>query len=246
MEVAALLSAALAYGRVRQIEKDLNDLFTRTGPSPYRFVLNFNKTKRQKLDSFKHRFTTGADIADLLSALKIVLRRKGTIEKFFLLGCNKNDENIIRALSTFCTSLHDIHSKQNGHRVSTGLRYLLPDPAAGSACKRLNLFLRWMVRHDDVDPGLWKELDKAKLLVPVDVHMARLSRILGFHNKNTVSLSTAVQITKAFARIAPSDPAKYDFALSRVGITDGCTAKPHKRCNACQLQQFCRPERTDA
>jgi uncharacterized protein (TIGR02757 family) len=246
MEVAALLSAALAYGRVRQIEKDLNDLFTRTGPSPYRFVLNFNKTKRQKLDSFKHRFTTGADIADLLSALKIVLRRKGTIEKFFLLGCNKNDENIIRALSTFCTSLHDIHSKQNGHRVSTGLRYLLPDPAAGSACKRLNLFLRWMVRHDDVDPGLWKELDKAKLLVPVDVHMARLSRILGFHNKNTVSLSTAVQLTKAFARIAPSDPAKYDFALSRVGITDGCTAKPHKRCNACQLQQFCRPERTDA
>jgi len=240
MEVAALLSVVLAYGRVRQIEKSLNDLFTRIGPRPHRFVLNFNKAKRRKLDSFKHRFTTGADIADLLIVLKKVLQKKSSIEKFFLLGYDKRDENIIPALTKFCTSLYDIHAKQNGRMVSTGLKYLLAGPAGGSACKRLNLFLRWMVRDDNVDPGLWKGVDKAKLIVPVDVHMARLSGILGFHNKNTVSLSTAVQITKAFSRIAPSDPAKYDFALSRVGITDGCTAKHHPRCQTCDLREFCR------
>jgi hypothetical protein len=152
--------------------------------------------------------------------------------------------------------------KQNGRKVSRGLKYLLASPAGGSVCKRLNLFLRWMVRDDDVDTGLWKGVDKAKLIVPVDVHMGRLCRILGFypvrsnlgksahptsmqisngaHAKKTVSLSTAVQITKSFAEITPSDPVKYDFALSRVGITQGCSGKYDKRCDTCELNEFCK------
>jgi uncharacterized protein (TIGR02757 family) len=239
MEVAALLAASLAYGRVQQIEKNLNDLFGRMGTSPYAFVMNFDKAGRQKLNSFKHRFTTGRDISDLLSVLKKVLRQKGSIEKHFSSGYNKGDENILPALSRFCDSLYEIYSEQNGRKVSRGMKYLLASPVRGSACKRLNLFLRWMVRDDDVDTGLWKRIDKAKLIVPVDVHMGRLCRILGFHDRKVISLSTAVKITECFAEIEPADPVKYDFALSRIGIVKNCTGRRRSGCEFCELFKFC-------
>lgn len=239
MEVAALLSAVLAYGRVQQIEKNLNDLFARMGASPYAFVLDFDKAKRQKLSSFKHRFTTGKDIADLLSVLKKVLQEKGSIEKYFLLGYSKNDENIIPTLSKFCDSLYEIYTKQTGREVSRGLKYLLASPARGSVCKRLNLFLRWMVRDDEVDTGLWKGVAQAKLIVPVDVHMGRLCKILGLYDKKTVSLSAAVQITKSFAEIEPGDPVKYDFSLSRLGIIENCNGRIGNNCKKCELFDLC-------
>jgi uncharacterized protein (TIGR02757 family) len=239
MEVAALLAASLAYGRVQQIEKNLNDLFGRMGTSPYAFVMDFDKAGRQKLNSFKHRFTTGRDISDLLGVLRKVLQENGSIEKYFLSGCSKDDENIIPALSRFCGSLCAIYAKENNGRVSNGLKYLLASPVRGSACKRLNLFLRWMVRDDEVDTGLWKRIDKAKLIVPVDVHMGRLCRILGFHDRKAVSLSTAVKITECFAEIEPADPVKYDFALSRIGILGNCTGRRRSGCEFCELFKFC-------
>jgi uncharacterized protein (TIGR02757 family) len=239
MEIAGLLAACLAYGRVEQIEKSLNDLFGRMGTSPYAFVMNFDKAGRQKLNSFKHRFTTGQDISDLLSVLKKVLRQKGSIEKHFSSGYNQGDENILPALSRFCDSLYEMYSEQNGRKVSRGMKYLLASPVRGSACKRLNLFLRWMVRDDEVDTGLWKCIDKAKLIVPVDVHMGRLCRILGFHDRKIISLSTAVKITDCFAQIEPADPVKYDFALSRIGILDNCTGRRRNGCELCELFKFC-------
>jgi uncharacterized protein (TIGR02757 family) len=239
MEIAGLLAASLAYGRVQQIEKNLNDLFDRIGTSPYAFVMNFGNAGRRKLKSFKHRFTTGGDISDLLSVLKKVLRQKGSIEKHFSSGYNKDDENILPALSRFCDSLYEIYSEQNGREASTGMKYLLASPVRGSACKRLNLFLRWMVRDDDVDAGLWKSVDKAKLVVPVDVHIGRLCRILGFHSQKVISLSTAVKITDCFAQIEPADPVKYDFALSRIGILDNCTGRLRNDCELCELFEFC-------
>jgi uncharacterized protein (TIGR02757 family) len=126
----------------------------------------------------------------------------------------------------------------NGH-IPKGLRYLLPRPAAGSACKRLNLFLRWMIRDDDLDTGLWRSIDKSKLIVPVDVHMARLCRILKLHDHKTVSLKTAVKITESFAQIEPADPVKYDFALSRIGILENCTGRHRSSCRLCELFAFC-------
>ena len=239
MEIAAFLSAALAYGRVQQIEKSLTDLFGHMGTSPFKFVLNFDKKKRKKLKNFKHRFTSGNDISDLLELFKKVLNRFDSIEKFFLQGCNPNDKNIIPALSKFCDSLLNMYAQTHRKPAPKQLGYLLAHPSAGSPCKRLNLFLRWMVRDDDVDAGLWKSIDKAKLIVPVDVHMGRLSRILGFHDRKVVSLSTAVKITEGFADIEPADPVKYDFALSRVGIVGGCTGRFRNGCELCELFKFC-------
>ena len=239
MEVVAFLAAALAYGRVEQIERSLNNLFTLMGASPYKFVRDFNKVHRKKLSSFKHRFTTGQDISDLLAILKKVLHEKGSIEKHFLSGYNEGDENVIPALSRFCDSLYEIYMRRSGQKVSRGLKYLLASPARGSACKRLNLFLRWMVRDDEVDTGLWKGVDKAKLIVPVDVHIHRLSRILGFHAQKTSSLSIAVKITKSFAEIKPDDPVRYDFALSRLGIIENCNGRIGNNCKKCELFDLC-------
>ena len=239
MEVAGFLAAALAYGRVQQIQKSLAELFERMGESPYAFVRNFGKAERERLSSFKHRFTTGQDISDLLWLLSKVFEESGSIEKHFLVGYSEDGDNIISALSKFCESLQAMYASEHGGQISRGLKYLLASPAGGSACKRLNLFLRWMVRDDEVDAGLWKSVDKAKLIVPVDVHMGRLCRIIGFHDQKTISLSTAVKITKSFSEVEPADPVKYDFALSRVGIVNECDGNYRLSCEGCELEDFC-------
>jgi uncharacterized protein (TIGR02757 family) len=274
-EIVAFLSAALAYGRVEQIEKSLSNLFARMGKSPYTFVKGFDKAKRERLNDFKHRFTTGGDIADLLTLLKQVLKRYGSIQKFFIQGYNpnalcredppsfrpkppllsserktwgrsgeiySNDKNIIPALTKFCDSLWATYVKGHNGQPSVGLKFLLAGPAGGSACKRLNLFLRWMVRKDDVDLGLWKSVDKAKLIVPVDVHIGRLCRILGMYTHRTISLASAIEITESFAQIEPADPVKYDFALSRIGILKGCNGKYRAVCEGCEIFGFCHEE----
>jgi len=240
MEIAGLLSAVLAYGRVQQIEKSLTDLFGRMGKSPFEFVRNFNPAKRNKLADLRHRFNSGDDICDLLELLKDIFNRFGSIENFFARGCGKNDINITNALSKFCNSLAAMHADRKGSSMSRGFKYLLSSPTNGSACKRLNLFLRWMVRDDDVDTGLWKSVDKSRLIVPMDVHMGRLTKILGFHDKKNISFNTAVAVTERFAEIQPGDPVKYDFALSRVGIIENCSGQFNSNCCRCELLGFCQ------
>lgn len=239
IEITAFLASALAYGRVQQIEKSLNNLLIRMGDSPSEFVINFDRDKRKTLKDFKHRFTTGDDISDLLTLLRTVISRHGSIEQYFARGYNPGDRNIIPALSEFCNSLLDIHAAGHKGQPARGLKYLLVSPAGGSACKRLNLFLRWMVRYDDVDTGLWKSIDQARLIVPVDVHMGRLCKILGLYDQKTISLSAAAEITESFAEIEPADPVKYDFALSRIGILENCTGRRRKGCEFCELFGFC-------
>ncbi len=240
MEVAGFLAAALAYGRVRQIERSVDNLLGRMGGSPFEFVLNFNNSARKKLAGFKHRFNTADDICGLFSILCDVLQQYGSIEACFTEHVGPDDTNIINALSRFITELLRRYERSTGAAASRGLGYLLSDPANGSPCKRLNLFLRWMVRDDDVDAGLWKSVDRAKLIVPVDTHMARLCRILGLYDHKTVSLATAVEITQGFARLEPADPVKYDFALSRIGIVEDCNGKYRPKCEDCELLEFCK------
>ena len=235
MEIAAFLASALAYGRVRQIERSLIQLFDRMDNAPYYFTSHFDSSARAKLRSFKHRFTTGDDVADLLSLFRRVFDDHGSLESFFASGYCREDATILPALSRFCDFLCQMH----GEQVPAGLSYLLANPRRGSASKRLNLFLRWMVRHDEVDPGLWKSIDPAKLVVPMDVHMGRLCRLLGLHDDRTISLSTALKVTRAFTRMNPADPVKYDFALSRIGILEDCHGQRRAECEFCELDNVC-------
>lgn len=233
-EIVAFLASALAYGRVQQIERSLTQLFDRMEGSPYEFTLRFDSRGRARLHRFKHRFTTGDDLSDLLGLFRRVFDDCGSLETFFLRGYRPEHATVLPALTRFCESL------SGRMPPSAGLNYLLASPSRGSACKRLNLFLRWMVREDEVDVGLWKRIDKAKLIVPVDVHMGRLCRILGFHASKAATLAAAIKITEAFAQIEPTDPAKYDFALSRIGIIEDCTGRRQAYCDCCELNDLCR------
>jgi uncharacterized protein (TIGR02757 family) len=236
VEIVAFVAAALAYGRVEQIHRSLENLFARMGRSPHDFVASWTDASRRHLAGFKHRFTTGDDIGTLFLLFRPVLREHGSLEDFFLQGYDPSEANIVPALTRFCDRL--CASRQS--QPTAGWTYLLASPARGSASKRLSLFLRWMVRKDDVDLGLWTSIDQAKLIVPVDVHVARLCRLLGFHDAGAVSLSTALKITAAFARIEPTDPVKYDFSLSRIGIVGACTGRCRPECLLCDLAAICR------
>ena len=245
MEVAGLIAAVLAYGRVQQIEKSVGEVLGIMGCSPCGFVRDFNSSGRRKLRGFKHRFNSGDDISDLFVLLKEIICKFGSIENYFLQGYDSGDETVITALGTFCDSLHRRHACRHGGIVSRGLKYLLSSPSGGSACKRLNLYLRWMVRSDDVDAGVWKSVDKAKLVVPIDVHMARLCKIIGFYDRKTVSLATALEISRSFAKINPTDPVKYDFALSRIGIIENCNGTIRRGCQLCCLYDYCQRQGVD-
>ncbi|HBG28309.1 MAG: TIGR02757 family protein [Planctomycetes bacterium GWF2_41_51] len=231
MEIAGFLSAMFAYGAVEQIEKFLTGLLGKMGGSPCDFVRNFSAKDKILFKPLKYRFNTGDDIINLLGSLKKVLNRYGSLEKLFLEGYSPADANIIPASVKFMQTLNPASSP--------GLKFLLSNPVNGGTCKRLMLFLRWMVREDEVDAGLWSKVDKSKLIVPVDVHMGRLSRIIGLHSKKTYNLKTAAEVTKGFAEITPEDPVKYDFALCRIGILENCSGKPNKYCPECELAQFC-------
>lgn len=239
MEIAAFLAASLAYGRVRHIERSLTQLFDRMGNAPYEFTSRFNERSRAALRSFRHRFTAGDDLSDLLGPFRRVLDDHGSLESFFAKGCRDDDATVLPALGAFCDSLCRMYTDMHPGPVPAGLNYLLANPSRGSASKRLHLFLRWMVRGDEVDTGLWKSVDRAKLIVPVDVHMGRLCRILGLYADKTASLRTAVKITESFAKMQPADPVKYDFALSRIGILEDCTGRYCPECQSCVLFRRC-------
>jgi uncharacterized protein (TIGR02757 family) len=217
-EAVGFLAAVLAYGRVEQIARVLEDLLARMGTHPGEFVLSFSASARRHLRGFKHRFTTGDDIADLFEVLGWAMAGAGSLETFFLQGDVPQDPTLMPGLDRFTQSLLERSASLHKGRASPGLQYLLTRPSAGSACKRLNLFLRWMIRSDAVDPGVWTRFDRRRLVVPLDVHMNRLCRVLGLHNHSTTSLSAALQATAGFARIAPDDPVKYDFSLCRAGM----------------------------
>jgi len=211
-EIVGLVASSLAYGQVRQILKSVSRVLERL-ESPRRFLESSSREALVKtFADFKHRFTTGMELAAMLYAVKAVLKRNGSLGDCFAAGHREGHETIIPALSAF---VGELAAEFNGTP-----RSLLPSPDKGSACKRLNLFLRWMVRRDAVDPGGWDHVPAALLIVPLDVHMHRISVRLGLTQRKQADLRTACQITAAFRKIEPQDPVRYDFCLTRLGIRD--------------------------
>jgi uncharacterized protein (TIGR02757 family) len=214
-EVVGLVASSLAYGRVRQILKSVSGVLERMGSSPGRFLMDHPRSRIEHcFQDFKHRFTGGAELSALLGGIREALLAFGSLEACFLAGCRPEDETVLPALDRFCHRLRCSCPEE-----LTGI--LLPRPVWGSACKRLHLFLRWMAREDDVDPGVWKGVDPSQLIVPLDTHMFRTARALGITGRKQADLRAALEVTEAFRAISPQDPVKYDFALTRLGIRDG-------------------------
>lgn len=210
-EVAGLVASSLAYGRVAQILKSVSSVLDRMAPSPARFLEgSSHETLDQTFAGFKHRFTTGRDLAAMLAGIGRIRRRFGSLHACFTAGLGDGDDSVLPALTFFAGELSS--------ESEAGPGFLVPSPSRGSACKRLNLFLRWMVRRDDVDPGGWDGVPASMLIIPLDTHIYRICRALGMTERGQANLRTAEEITDAFRAIAPDDPIRYDFALSRLGI----------------------------
>jgi len=210
-EIVGLIASSLAYGRVAQILKSVSAILEKMQPSPRAFIMGSSAKKLQSAFSgFKHRFTTGVEIAAMLFKTGELIEQYGSLNKCFIEGFNGDDETIIPGLSVFAKRFN---SGNNDSKNS-----LMPDPDRGSACKRLNLFLRWMVREDDVDPGGWNGIPASKLVIPVDTHMYRICSSLDMTCRRQADMQTAIEITDYFREISPDDPVRYDFAITRLGI----------------------------
>ena len=204
-EIVGLISSSVAYGRVAQILKSVRKLLKPMKGQPYDFIQSLNEKEFLKIfKGFKHRFTTDEDIATLFVGIKKALNEYGSLENLFLSG---NGKTTTKRLAFFTSFIN------GGKRC-----YLLPSPEKGSACKRLNLYLKWMVRKDEVDPGGWMNVDPADLIIPLDTHMHTASKILGLTKRKAADWKTALEVTEKFKDICPEDPTKYDFALTRLGI----------------------------
>jgi uncharacterized protein (TIGR02757 family) len=238
-EVAAWLAASLAYGRVAPMLRAIDAALLPLGPRPAAFL----REKEEKalkallgkaLKEWRWRFHIGEDVVHWLLTWK-KLDAEGGLESHFL---PSKDGDADAALSRLMQRLRlDLPP-------TYGLRFSLPDPAEGSACKRMRMFLRWMAREGWPDLGLWKRYPKAALVIPVDTHVARIARFVRLSTRATPDGRMAQEITAALRRCDPEDPLKYDFALSHLGILGDCPGLRRKAtCEPCPLYLACRAGR---
>jgi len=237
-EIAGMVASALAYGAVKQILVSVDRALEPMGKSPYKFLMDKKLPEIKEIFAdFKHRFTKGDDLAQMLWGIKKMIEKYGSLEAGFLAGLKNDADTIIPSLINFVSKIRQL-AEENREEVcyGQGYKHLLPRPEKGGASKRLHLFLRWMVRKDAVDPGGWDRIPTSKLIVPIDIHMHRIGLALGLTDRKQANLKTALEITAAFREIAPHDPVKYDFALTRLGIRTDTDMDGFLR--ACNLPQM--------
>lgn len=241
IEIVGLISSALAYGKVDLFKPKIACILGVIGKSPSVYIRNFDPVREKRFDSFVYRFNRGADITHLLSVIQLIVKDSGSIKGFFLKGYMTGDPDTERALSSFVNRVLEMDCMEAfpDGRLSDGFRHLFPTPGKGG-CKRLNMYLRWMVRKDSIDFGLWNEIPPSKLIMPIDTHVARLSRYLGLSKRKSVDWKMAKEVTEALKMLDPMDPVKYDFALSRLGILNECPAKrTESKCWECGIRGVC-------
>ncbi len=209
-EVAGLVAASLAYGQVKQILKSVSRVLNVLGANPSEFLIKTSPKELSHLfKDFKHRFTTGEEMARFLANTGHVIRKFGSLYECFE-SEYKKEKDLPGAILNF--------SKEIRLGDCDCYNSLMPMPAGKCAFKRVNLYLRWMVRKDNVDPGGWEGISTSKLIIPLDIHMHRVSMLHNLTDRKQADMNTAAQITNALKKYAPDDPVKYDFALTRPGI----------------------------
>ncbi|HXW68895.1 MAG TPA: TIGR02757 family protein, partial [Dissulfurispiraceae bacterium] len=210
-------------------------LLSRMGPSPRDFLLYFNvRRQRDLFAGLRYRFNRNDDIIGLLYVLSRVIRKYGSLESAFKRHYRKSDSSVEAGLAGVVDILLAVDTSvvYGDDMKRDGLLQFFPSPSRGSACKRMNIFLRWMIRDRDIDFGIWKGIPKNKLVIPLDVHIARISRCLGFTMRSAQDWKMAVEITESLKTFDPEDPLKYDFALCHQGIAGVCSSL---RCDECAL-----------
>lgn len=230
-EVAGLIAAAFAYGRAETIVANIGVVLARMTPSPHRYLQSFDPREAAKrFAGFAHRFHKTPDLVAFLGRLAGAIEEHGSLGALFEKCYDANDADIAPSLTRFVEAIR-----------TPSMQYLLTSPRDGSACKRMNLYLRWMVRRTAPDLGLWTFVDPAKLVMPVDTHIHRIATFLGLNDRKSADWKAARLLTDRLARFDAGDPVRYDFALCRLGILDLCSRKQRaENCRVCVLREVCR------
>lgn len=244
IEISGFIASCLSYGRVELFKQVINKLLENMNGSPYEFVLHFNpELGMVAFEGIRYRMNTTKDIIAFIYLLSQFIKKHDTLGKFFKRYFREEDPDTINVLSKFVKAFFDQDTTRifGNNTLPFGLLQMLPSPNKKSTCKRSNMFLRWMVRRkDDVDFGLWGFIPPNKLIIPLDTHIARISRHLGLTRRKSTDIKTAIEITQSLKQLDPDDPVKYDFALCHLGISGKCPVKRSPlACINCSLKDVC-------
>jgi uncharacterized protein (TIGR02757 family) len=248
-EIAAILGSFLAFGKVAAFLPKVQSLLRLMEPSPRSYVEAYRHSRdRAFFRAFRSRVYRGDDVRLLLENLRLVFREHASLEDAFL-AVPVGEDAVLRLgphrarLAAFARLLYRADPRPIAGRSSypPGYRHLVPDPAAGSACKRWNLFLRWVARPaDGVDLGIWKRVDPAGLVMPLDIHVARISSLIGIRKRRTPDWKSAEEVTAWLRELDPRDPLRFDFPLSHIGISSRCRGRwVEAICEACRIRRIC-------
>ncbi len=223
IEIAAFIAAMFAIGPRYAIIRSLEKIFTELGDSPYNAIINFNHHEMlRKMEGhvqFAYKNITGKDVSQILFALKYLIDSHGTIQGALKLNADGSEETPYHVLTGFLEEMKMCKIPTSlGSELTSRARALLASPKQGSACKRMNMFLRWMTRIDEIDFGFYDWLGTDKLVIPLDVNVSRAARKLKLTKRKTDNWKTAVEITEKLKCLDPIDPVKYDVPLFLYGI----------------------------
>lgn len=214
IEISALFAAVLAWGQRITIIRKCDDLLNRMDMAPHDFILHHQQRDLKRMKGYKHRTFNETDLLYFIRFLKSFYLHHESLEHLFLV--DSRDVTVENGLTNFHNQFFSLkdHPDRTRKHVAT--------PARKSACKRINMFLRWMVRHDDkgVDFGIWKNISASQLVCPVDLHVERVARKLKLIKGKAMNWQTALGLTAQLRKFDPQDPVKYDFALFGLGIEE--------------------------
>jgi uncharacterized protein (TIGR02757 family) len=268
IEIAGFIAAGFAFGNVSQILKILNKIDKIAGHNFYDFTLNFKiEDGFKQFKGIYYRFIKENDFVALFYILSEIIKQYGSIENFFMEGYISHALNLKEALISFterALKLVDYEKIYGSHTLKQNsaeflsenitkktplnsykkfmVSYFFTSPVDNSPCKRLNLYLRWMVRNtDNLDFGIWSKISPSQLIMPVDTHIARICKYIGLTELKNPSFKMALQITENLKKLDYFDPIKYDFAITRLGILDLCTrSKKKENCEKCSIFNICK------
>jgi uncharacterized protein (TIGR02757 family) len=267
-EVVGFIAASLAFGRVGSVLQSIERVLAIAGPEPAAYVKRFEPTKDGgAFRGVVHRWTQGPDLVALLWVMRQMLDRAGSIEQFFLEGDERSSPDVGPAIDSFsrralALDLDAVYRRRSSPRSTRpsdrhaaaarplGVRYFFPRASGGSGCKRLNLYLRWMVRRDALDLGVWRHVAPSRLIIPLDTHVVRVGQCLGLTRYTSPGWRMAEDMTASLRRLDPDDPVKYDFSLCHLGMMNACgfgrtpPARPATRTPLnlhCPLRGVCQP-----
>lgn len=246
-EVVAFVASALAFGRVASVMASVEAVCSVLGAHPATFVRRFDPVRDgDVLRSLVHRWTRGNDFVALIWILRSLISTYGSLEGAFAPAVDPASRDVGTAIEHFSTLARSVDlSEIYGATLpkNPGAYYFFSRPSTGGACKRINLFLRWMIRQDGVDPGGWTSVARRQLVVPLDTHTIRIGRCLRLTLRKSPGWLMAAEITEALRAFDPDDPIRYDFALCHLSMMGACGSGTARGNTQCPLKGCCRPDR---